>query len=125
MYWVFIVVVLCVLVQVNGFIGNHCMNHRASRSRCYGLSSTTLDSNILVRALRGESTHRTPVWLMRQAGRYLPEFRSFSEKYNFRERSETPDIAIELSLQPLRKFGLDGVIFFSGMAVSDLFQRTN
>lgn len=42
---------------------------------------------------------RTPVWLMRQAGRYMAEFRAFSDKHPFRMRSETPDIAIELSLQ--------------------------
>jgi len=56
---------------------------------------------------------RTPVWLMRQAGRYMAEFRAYSDKYPFRMRSETPDIAIELSLQPWRAFKPDGVIFFS------------
>eukprot|EP00878_Enallax_costatus_P014251 GHUV01014906.1.p1 GENE.GHUV01014906.1~~GHUV01014906.1.p1 ORF type:complete len:352 (+),score=118.96 GHUV01014906.1:828-1883(+) len=50
---------------------------------------------------------------MRQAGRYMAEFRAFSDKYPFRMRSETPDIAIELSLQPWRAFKPDGVIFFS------------
>lgn len=73
------------------------------------------DADILVRAFRGEDVERTPVWLMRQAGRYIADFRKYSEKYPFRERSETPDIAIELSLQPWRKFGVDGVIMFSGM----------
>jgi hypothetical protein len=53
------------------------------------------------------------VWLMRQAGRYMAEFRAYSDKYPFRMRSETPDIAIELSLQPWRAFKPDGVIFFS------------
>lgn len=50
---------------------------------------------------------------MRQAGRYMAEFRAYSDKYPFRMRSETPDIAIELSLQPWRAFKPDGVIFFS------------
>jgi uroporphyrinogen decarboxylase len=50
---------------------------------------------------------------MRQAGRYMADFRAYSEKYPFRQRSETPDIAIELSLQPWRSFGVDGVIMFS------------
>lgn len=50
---------------------------------------------------------------MRQAGRYMREFRKFSEKYPFRLRSETPEIAVELSLQPWRAFDTDGVIFFS------------
>jgi len=50
---------------------------------------------------------------MRQAGRYMKEFRAFSDKYPFRHRSETPEIAIELSMQPFRAFGTDGVIMFS------------
>jgi uroporphyrinogen decarboxylase len=53
------------------------------------------------------------VWLMRQAGRYMKEFRAYSDKYPFRQRSETPDIAVELSLQPWRAFKTDAVIFFS------------
>lgn len=68
---------------------------------------------LLVRAYKGEAVERTPVWLMRQAGRYMADFRKYSEKYGFRQRSETPDIAIELSLQPWRRFGVDGIIMFS------------
>ncbi len=75
---------------------------------------TQSDHDILVRAYKGEKVERIPVWLMRQAGRYMKDFRKFSEKYPFRQRSETPDIAIELSLQPWKRFGLDGVIMFSG-----------
>jgi len=71
------------------------------------------DHDILLRAARGEQTTRTPVWLMRQAGRYMADFRAFSDKYPFRMRSETPDIAVELSLQPWKTFGVDGVIMFS------------
>jgi len=71
------------------------------------------EEDILLRAAKGEVTERPPVWLMRQAGRYMPAFREFSNKYEFRQRSETPDIAIELSLQPWRAFGVDGVIMFS------------
>merc|ERR1719323_2270954 len=50
---------------------------------------------------------------MRQAGRYMKEFRAYSNRYPFRQRSETPSMAIELSLQCWRRFGMDGVIFFS------------
>ena len=56
---------------------------------------------------------RTPVWLMRQAGRYMAAFREYSDRLGFRERSETASIAIELSLQPWRAFQTDGVIMFS------------
>jgi len=68
---------------------------------------------LLLRVARGEQGERPPVWLMRQAGRYMAEFREYSNKYGFRHRSETPDIAIELSLQPWRAFKPDGVIMFS------------
>ena len=71
------------------------------------------DRDILIRAARGEVTERTPVWLMRQAGRYMAAFRAYSTKYGFRQRSETPDMAIELSLQCHRAYGMDGIIMFS------------
>ena len=75
--------------------------------------SDPTDHDLLLRAARGEKTRRTPLWMMRQAGRYMPAFRAYSEKYPFRVRSETPDIAVELSLQCVDKFGLDGCIMFS------------
>ena len=79
------------------------------------LANAPSDHDLLVRTLQGEKTERAPVWLMRQAGRYMAAFREYSEKYPFRMRSETPEIAIELSLQPWRSFGVDGVIMFSGI----------
>jgi len=71
------------------------------------------DHDLLIRVARGEVGERTPVWLMRQAGRYMADFRKYSDKYPFRHRSETPEIAIELSLQCWRAYGMDGVIMFS------------
>ncbi len=76
-------------------------------------SSSTGDRDILIRAARGETVERTPVWLMRQAGRYMAAFREYSTKYPFRERSETPSMATELSLQCHRAYGMDGIIMFS------------
>lgn len=68
----------------------------------------------LLRAARGEVLDRPPVWMMRQAGRYMKEYRKLRDKYpSFRERSENPEIAIEISLQPFRAFRPDGVILFS------------
>ena len=68
----------------------------------------------LLRAARGEKLERPPVWMMRQAGRYMKAYRALREKYpSFRERSETVDIAVEISLQPWRAFRPDGVILFS------------
>ena len=71
------------------------------------------DRDILVRAARGEIVERTPVWLMRQAGRYMAAFREYSDKYPFRMRSESPSMATELSLQCHRVYGMDGIIMFS------------
>ncbi|MFM7365677.1 MAG: uroporphyrinogen decarboxylase [Cuspidothrix sp.] len=76
-----------------------------------GLSSTV---PLLLRAARGEKVDRPPVWMMRQAGRYMKAYRDLREKYpSFRERSEIPEVAIEVSLQPWRAFQPDGVILFS------------
>lgn len=71
------------------------------------------DRDILVRAAKGEVVERTPVWLMRQAGRYMKDFRKYSDVYAFRERSETPEMAIELSTQCVKEYGMDGIIMFS------------
>ena len=69
---------------------------------------------LLLRAARGESVERTPVWMMRQAGRHMQAYRDLVKDYpTFRDRSETPDISLEISLQPWRAYGTDGVILFS------------
>jgi len=69
---------------------------------------------LLIRAARGEKVERTPVWMMRQAGRHIKEYRDLVEKHpTFRERSETPDVAVEISLQPWRNYQTDGCILFS------------
>ncbi len=68
----------------------------------------------LLRATRGEVLKRPPVWMMRQAGRYMKSYRELRNKYpSFRDRSENPELAIEISLQPFRAFAPDGVILFS------------
>ncbi|WP_017296082.1 uroporphyrinogen decarboxylase [Geminocystis herdmanii] len=68
----------------------------------------------LLRVARGEILDRPPVWMMRQAGRYMKVYRDLRDKHpGFRERSENPDLAIEISLQPWRAFQPDGVIMFS------------
>ena len=68
----------------------------------------------LLRAARGEVLDRPPVWMMRQAGRYMKAYRDLRDKYpSFRDRSEIPEIAIEISLQPWKAYQPDGVILFS------------
>jgi len=83
------------------------------KEKSHSHNQAPTDRDILVRAARGEKTERTPVWLMRQAGRYMAAFREYSDRIPFRERSETPDYAVELSLQCQRAYGMDGIIFFS------------
>ncbi|WP_181685451.1 uroporphyrinogen decarboxylase [Halorhabdus salina] len=70
-------------------------------------------SDLLVRAARGERTERPPVWLMRQAGRHLPEYRDIREEYDFLEAVTTPEIAAEITLQPWDRYRPDGVVMFS------------
>ena len=72
----------------------------------------------LLRALRGETVSPPPIWLMRQAGRYLPEYRETRERAGgFLELCYTPELATEVTLQPIRRFGFDGSILFSDILV--------
>lgn len=68
---------------------------------------------LFLRAARGERTGRPPVWMMRQAGRYLPEYRALREEYSFLEAISTPEVAAEISLQPWRRFRPDAVVMYS------------
>lgn len=78
----------------------------------------TTDEKIFLRALRGEPLHRVPFWFMRQAGRYLPEYRAVrAEAGSFLELCYNPRLAAEVTLQPLRRFGMDAAILFSDILV--------
>lgn len=77
-----------------------------------------MDTKRLLKPFRKEKTARPPFWFMRQAGRYLPEYRAIrSETANFLEMCYTPSKASEVTLQPIRRFGMDGAIIFSDILV--------
>ena len=74
-------------------------------------------NHLLLQVLRGEKAERTPVWMMRQAGRYLPDYIKLREKYSFFERVQTPELACEITLQPVDQIGVDAAILFSDILV--------
>lgn len=76
-----------------------------------------LQNDVILRACRKEPVEYVPVWLMRQAGRYLPEFRELRKEYNFFQMCQTPTLASIITLQPLERFPIDAVILFSDILV--------
>ncbi|MBW1657985.1 uroporphyrinogen decarboxylase [Flavobacterium quisquiliarum] len=76
-----------------------------------------LKNDLFLKALKGETVQRPPVWMMRQAGRYLPEFRELRDKYDFFTRCETPELAAEITVQPIRRIAPDAAILFSDILV--------
>jgi len=76
-----------------------------------------LKNDLLLRTLRREETERTPVWMMRQAGRYLPQYIKLREKYSFFERVQNPNLATEITIQPIDIIGVDAAILFSDILV--------
>ena len=77
-----------------------------------------LQNDLLIRAAKGEKTERTPVWLMRQAGRILPEYRAVREKMGgFKELVKSPEFACEVTIQPVDILGVDAAIIFSDILV--------
>lgn len=75
-------------------------------------------NDLFLRAARRERTERTPLWMMRQAGRYMAEYRAIREKHGFLEMCRTPELAVEVTLQPVDLIGVDAAILFSDILVS-------
>ena len=80
-------------------------------------SNMSIKNDLFLRALKGETVNRPPVWMMRQAGRYLPEFMEIKAKYDFFTRCQTPELASEITVQPIRRYGMDAAILFSDILV--------
>ncbi|MCB9257851.1 MAG: uroporphyrinogen decarboxylase [Ignavibacteriales bacterium] len=78
---------------------------------------TQLKNDLFLRACRKEKIERTPIWIMRQAGRYLPEYRAVREKADFLKMCKTPELAAEVTLQPIDIIGVDAAIIFSDILV--------
>ena len=78
---------------------------------------SALQNDLLLRALRKEKVERPPVWMMRQAGRYLPDYLKLKAKYDFFTRVQTPELATEITLQPIDQVGVDAAIIFSDILV--------
>ena len=76
-----------------------------------------IKNDLVLRVLRGEEVERTPVWMMRQAGRYLPDYIKLRDKYSFFERCQRPELASEITLQPIDQIGVDAAIIFSDILV--------
>ncbi|XP_070563545.1 uroporphyrinogen decarboxylase-like [Ptychodera flava] len=76
-----------------------------------------LKNDLILRAARGEKTEKVPVWVMRQAGRYLPEFKELRAENDFFRVCQTPSLACEVTLQPIKRFDLDAAIIFSDILV--------
>jgi len=71
------------------------------------------NDKLLLKTIRGEATPRRPLWIMRQAGRYLPEYREFRKKHSFKALASEPELAAEVTLMPLKRYPLDAAIVFA------------
>lgn len=80
-------------------------------------NTATQQKHLFLKALKGETVERPPVWMMRQAGRYLPEYMKLKAKYDFFTRVQTPELAAEITLQPIDIIGTDAAIIFSDILV--------
>ena len=76
-----------------------------------------LQNDLIIRAAKRLPTERTPIWIMRQAGRYLPEYRAVRAKYDFLTMCKTPELAAEVTIQPVDIIGVDAAIIFSDILV--------
>lgn len=90
---------------------------RSLREPLFMKRDSNIKNDLIIKTLLGEEIERTPVWMMRQAGRYLPEYIKLREKYSFFERCQNAELACEITLQPVDIIGVDAAILFSDILV--------
>lgn len=78
---------------------------------------TDLQNDLFLRTCKKQPTERTPIWIMRQAGRYLPQYRAVREKADFLTMCKTPELAAEVTIQPIDIINTDAAILFSDILV--------
>ena len=78
----------------------------------------SLENSLFIRAALSQPTERPPVWMMRQAGRFMPEYWEIKNKYSFLEMCKTPEIAADVTMLPVNLLGIDAAILFSDILVT-------
>ena len=79
--------------------------------------TTVNENDVFLRACHRQPVAHTPVWFMRQAGRYMAEYRAIRERSGFLEMCKTPELAVEITLQPVKRLGVDAAILFSDILI--------